>query len=167
MGDGEDVRDLIPDDSRIRLMQLEGGDPLSIGEKRNFGCERAAGSVIIHFDDDDYSAPHRTQNQITRLVTSKLAVTGYRSMMFTTVDGKRYLYSGAADYALGTSLCYRKEWWQANQFPALQIAEDNAFVRRAANAGQFTATHSCGLLMATIHPGNTSPRNMNSAWKEL
>ena len=45
LADGEDVRDLLPaDDSRVRLIHLE--RPLNVGDKRNFGCERAAGHVI-------------------------------------------------------------------------------------------------------------------------
>ena len=167
MADGEDVCDLVPESPQIRLVQLEGGDPLSIGEKRNFGCERAAGSVVIHFDDDDESAPHRIQNQVTRLANSGRSVTGYKSMVFEDQSGKRFLYCGASDYALGTSLCYHKDWWAKNQFPALQVAEDNAFVAAACRAGQLTTVDSGGLIVASIHPGNTSPRNMGSEWKEL
>ena len=40
LADGADVRDLVPDDDRIRLIHLEGHP--GIGDKRNFGCERSA-----------------------------------------------------------------------------------------------------------------------------
>ena len=166
MADGEDVKDLVPEDSRIRLLHLGGGDPLSIGEKRNFGCERARGSVICTWDDDDYSAPHRIQNQVLRLMVSGRAVTGYKSMRFT--DGAQWwLYQGAPNYALGTSLCYQKGWWIDHRFPALQVAEDNRFVEMAAAAGQLTTVDACELMYATNHAGNTSPRNMGTAWKRL
>jgi glycosyltransferase involved in cell wall biosynthesis len=52
LADGEDVKDLVPSDERIRLIHL--AESRSIGEKRNFGCERSSGEIICHWDDDDW-----------------------------------------------------------------------------------------------------------------
>ena len=126
LADGQDVSHLVPaDDPRIRLIHLDGRP--EIGAKRNYGCARAAGDVIAHFDDDDYSAPGRLADQIARLLESGKAVTGFHSMRFT--DGLRWWkYEGTRNYALGTSLCYRRSWWREHSFPAIQIGEDNAMV---------------------------------------
>ena len=63
LADGEDVRDLVPnDDDSIRLVHIEEGR--TVGEKRNFGVSRACGEIITHFDDDDWSAPARLADQI-------------------------------------------------------------------------------------------------------
>jgi hypothetical protein len=87
-------------------------------------------------------------------------------MRFT--DGSRWWkYLGTRNYALGTSLCYRREWWEVNKFPALQIGEDNAFVENAARRRQLVTEDAGELMYATIHPGNTSPRNKGSNWKAL
>lgn len=164
LSDGEDVRDLVPlDDPSIRLLHLEGRP--EIGAKRNFGCERAAGEVIAHWDDDDYSAPGRLSDQVERLCNSGLAVTGYRSMRFT--DGVRsWLWTGTIP--AGTSLCYRRDWWQAHKFPAKQIAEDVDFGFEAMRARQLIAVEAGELMYATNHAGNTSPRALHGEnWKAL
>ena len=75
------MRDLLPDDASIRLVHIEQGR--TIGEKRNFGAGRARGAVIAHWDDDDYSAPDRLEDQVGRLLQSGKAVTGYFAMRFT------------------------------------------------------------------------------------
>jgi glycosyltransferase involved in cell wall biosynthesis len=157
LADGADVRDLVPSDGRIRLVVLSGA--AEIGMKRNVGCELAAGDVIAHWDDDDCSAPGRLSDQIGRMEETGVAVTGYHSMRFT--DGVRWwLYEGSPNYALGTSLCYRREWWAAHKFKSVQVGEDNQFVAEANHARQLSSVDARDLMYATIHNANTSPRNM-------
>jgi glycosyltransferase involved in cell wall biosynthesis len=164
VADGEDVRDLIPSDPTIRLIHLESS--IEIGGKRNFGCEHAAGTIIAHWDDDDHSAPARLADQVGRLESSGRQVTGYHSMRFT--DGaKWWQYSGTLDYSVGTSLCYYRAWWRRHPFPPLQVCEDNEFVRDAVAARQLATADAGDLMYATIHEGNTSPRNMADNWKLL
>jgi glycosyltransferase involved in cell wall biosynthesis len=163
IADGEDVRDLV--DDSIRLIHMDG--PAEIGEKRNFGCSVSRGTLIAHWDDDDYSAPGRLHDQVTRYLETGKSVIGYRSMRFT--DGKSWwMYDGATNYAIGTSLMYEKSWWAANPFPAKHIGEDNDFVFRSASAGRLVSTPAGDLMYATIHNGNTSPKDKSSReWKEL
>jgi hypothetical protein len=71
-------------------------------------------------------------------------------------------------YALGTSLCYRRDWWERNRFPSLQVGEDNHFVAAARDAGQLVAADAGELMYARIHPGNTSPKSATGdQWKRL
>jgi glycosyl transferase family 2 len=156
---------LVPEDERIRLIEIAG--PIWIGEKRNFGCERAIGEFIAHWDDDDHSAPGRLADQIGRILENGKAVTGYREMRFT--DGTNsWIYRGAADFALGTSLLYRREWWQKNKFPAVQIGEDGIFTTAAAKQNQLVSAEAGDLMYATVHADNTSPRQLKgSNWRQL
>jgi glycosyltransferase involved in cell wall biosynthesis len=78
------VDDLIP--PGVRLIHLPGRP--TIGAKRNIGVEAATGEVVAHFDDDDWSAPGRLEEQVRRLVSSGASVSGFRSMKFT--DGLRW-----------------------------------------------------------------------------
>jgi glycosyl transferase family 2 len=157
------VRDLVPDDERIRLVHL--AETRSIGEKRNFGCERASGELICHWDDDDCSGPGRLASQVETLCRDgNKAVAGFHSMRFT--DGTRWWkYIGTKNYALGTSLCYRKDWWTVNRFQSRQIGEDNAFTANAHSHRQLITADAGDLMYATIHPGNTSPRSFGSNFK--
>ena len=165
LADGEDVRDLVPDDPRIRLIHIS--ESLEIGSKRNLGCDLARGDVIAHWDDDDHSEPERLADQINRLAASSKPVTGYHSMRFT--DGASWWqYRGAPDYSLGTALCYRRGWWSEHRFPAVQIAEDGAFAQAAAESDALTSVDAGRLMYATIHDGNTSPRRMlGDNWTRL
>lgn len=158
IADGADVREVIPDDERIRLIQIEEG--YTIGEKRNFGVAQALGEVIAHWDDDDLSAPGRIADQLERLEQSGKAVTGYSSMLFTG-DAGTWRYTGLSSYALGTSLCYRKSWWQGNPFPPKQVGEDGDFVRAAWDSRQLITSASVEMMTATIHSNNTSPRQLS------
>jgi len=164
LADGASVRDLVPDSGNVRLIELSGA--AEIGEKRNFGCDRAAGEVIAHWDDDDYSAPGRLADQLQRLQESGKSVTGYHSMRFT--DGVRWWkYNGEKHYSLGTSLCYRRDYWEQHRFPYLQVGEDNQFVAAAFSNRMLVTADAGDLMHATIHPGNTSPRQMGDNWKLL
>jgi glycosyltransferase involved in cell wall biosynthesis len=165
LADGADVRDLLPANDSIRLIHL--AEARQIGSKRNFGCARAAGELICHWDDDDYSAPERLAEQVGILVEQpQYSVTGYHSMRFT--DGPNwFLYSGMSNYALGTSLCYRRSWWERNPFAAVQVGEDNQFVAAAWTAKVLHTVEAGERMYATIHDENTSPRTMGSSWTKI
>src|SRR5258708_4663268 len=66
LDDGADsIADLMPDDPRVRYERLAGRR--SLGEKRNLCIERARGELIMHWDDDDWMAPHRISYQVAEL----------------------------------------------------------------------------------------------------
>jgi hypothetical protein len=97
---------------------------------------------------------------------SERSVVGFHSMRFT--DGaKWWKYEGTRNYALGTSLCYRREWWQKHPFESKNIGEDNAFVAVASAAKQLISDDAGELMVAMNHPGNTSPRSMGDNWKPI
>lgn len=163
VADGEGIRDLVPPDSRIRLLEIEEG--YVIGQKRNFGVAHAAGEIIAHWDDDDYSAPERLAQQIAMLLESGKSVAGYSSMYFT--DGREWWqFKREPLFAIGSSLCYRKDWWRDHPFTARQVGEDGDFARDAAHHKQIVACEAGNLMVASIHPGNTSPRNRQGrSWR--
>jgi len=161
---GESIVDLLVENERN--LHLPGN--LSIGATRNAGCEAARGEIIAHFDDDDWSDPGRLQDQIGRLLASPCCeVTGYREMRFT--DGRAWwLYHGPPKYALGTSLVYRREWWLGHKFPEVMVGEDAGFSAQSASRGGLVSVEAGEMMWATIHPGNTSPRQMTgSSWRKL
>ncbi len=138
----------------------------TLGDKRNLACARAKGEFIAHLDDDDWSAPGRLADQIALLVGTGKAVTGYHSMRFT--DGSRWWKNvNTSRFAFGTSLVYRRDWWQAHPFPSLQIGEDAHFVNAAAREKQLIAVDAGDLMYATNHPGNTSRRHIGEGWIEV
>lgn len=146
----------VPPDPRIRV--IEAPPRIRLGEKRNF-CSENAGSIIAHWDDDDWSAPERLELQMERLQKSGKAVTGYRFMKFT--DGVRWWrYEGDSTYAFDTSLLYRREWWASHPFDGEQSGFDVIFVARARGSRQIEIADCGDVMYATNHAANTSPRTI-------
>lgn len=158
LDDGDDrVSDLVPaNDPRIGYMYLPGRR--TVGEKRNLLCDAADGDVICHWDDDDWSAPDRLEDQVERLRESGQPITGYHSLLFyDLVRSQALQYEGPCPaYALGTSLCYRKSFWHEHRFPEKNVGEDNDFVYP--NLKLIASADAGGRLVALIHPGNTAEK---------
>jgi glycosyltransferase involved in cell wall biosynthesis len=152
--DGEiPVSDLICDVADVYYVRLVGKQ--TIGAKRNTACEYARGEVIVHFDDDDWSAPGRIRDQVERLQQTEKALTGYNHLLFW--DGARaYRYTNDdPTYTTGTSMCYRKDLWKKHAFQNISRAEDNRFWELAKNAGKSVAVDAKQLMVARIHDANT------------
>jgi O-antigen biosynthesis protein len=143
---------------------------MNIPDKRNRCCELASGVYVIHWDDDDWSSTDRMWDQVARLQVTGLAVTGYRSLLFFDVaTGNASRYIGPKNYALGSSLAYRRTWWEQHQFKRVihspndpnihGIGEDNQFGGEATNARQLITVDGGGLMVARIHSGNTSRKD--------
>jgi hypothetical protein len=93
--------------------------------------------------------------------SSGKAVVGYSAMIFSGPQGN-WTYNGKPNqYAIGTSFCFRKDWWEKNQFPAKQVGEDGDFLHKALVARQVDSVDAGELMVASIHPGNTSPRKLS------
>ncbi len=138
---------------------------MTIATKRNKLAGMARGEIIWTLDDDDWSAPERMADQVQRLQESDKAITGYNSILFH--DGERgYRYKGPPTYALGTSLCYRRDWALANPFQDSPkrvdavsgqfIASDNGVVAEANAQRQLVTVDGGSMIVARMHPGNTS-----------
>lgn len=135
------------------------GQRRCIGGKRNLGCKWAMGEIIAVWDDDDYSGDTRIERQVAVLQATKKSVTAMDEMLFT--DGSDWWrFSYREGLAAGTSLCFRRDWWEKHRFDERQYGnrgEDVRFISEAFKANQFFYTCE-NLMYATIHPGNTSKK---------
>jgi hypothetical protein len=165
IADGENVSDIVPQRPDIRLIHIEEGR--NIGNKRNFGVGQALGKYVAHWDDDDRSAPDRLLEQHHRLKCSGLPVTGYSQFDFTDFSSW-WSFDGGKNYAPGSSLLYEKLWALEHPFPEIQVGEDGEFVKAARQRNQIITHPSSGMLTASIHPENTSPRSVHlDGWSKL
>lgn len=139
-------------------------DQGTIGAKRNRLCEAGFSEFIAHFDDDDWSAPARISEQVAYLQANpSVHVVGYHSMLFHEPMAGRLWRADYKDnypggYCFGTSLCYRRSWWESHPFEDRMIGEDNAFVKCAGDAGVLRTFPAGQLMVARIHHGNTSKK---------
>jgi len=163
----DQTKSLIPtDDPSIQYFTIAGIQ--FTGDMRNACVNRAKGEVICHFDSDDWSAPERVTDQVTRLGEHGV-VTGYNSMLFYDIrDGRCYRWSFSQSplrYVLGTSLCYTREWWRHHPFPGLLVGEDLRFFQTAQReAGRLvTAVPAEGKMVARVHGHQTSHKSLNKS----
>lgn len=132
--------------SYVHMPELRGK---TIGELRNFIVHSTPkDSILIHWDDDDWSHPNRIAEQVALLQASGADVVGYREMLFldqrvavynnaptidedkwTRSEGAAYLYTNDNPYyALGTSLCYWRKTWERKPFEPTSQGEDHSFM---------------------------------------
>src|SRR6266852_5977449 len=168
--DGTDaVADCIPEHHRIRYLRLD--RKLSLGAKRNFACGQARGEFIIHWDDDDWYPSWRVRAQVHTLLERSADVCGSSRACFYDPIADRawdYQYRGpGGPWVAGSTLAYRRRFWERNGFADLQIGEDSRFVWSAeVNAVADMAEPM--LCVATVHKGNTSRKETHGAfWRPL
>jgi hypothetical protein len=164
--DGDDpIRDLLPEDPRIRYLRLPARR--TIGAKRNLACEEARGELIAHWDDDDWSAPHRLRYQVTSLLRARAAVCGLSRVLYHQPSSGRswqYIYPpGHRPWLAGNSLCYTRAFWREHPFPDIQIGEDTRFLWSAPHR-PLLALEDNTFLVAMIHPANVDPKRVHHRW---
>ncbi len=106
--------------------------------------------ILCHWDDDDYSAPRRIEEQVALLQASGAQAVGYNQMLFwrehtagcpaiaddesdevlydcgeCACDSGAWLYTGSI---LGTSLCYWRASWERKHFEAMSNGEDTRWL---------------------------------------
>lgn len=138
---GDDLASQMPRDNRIRYLRLPPG--LSIGAKRNRGCELARGTIIAHWDDDDWYASGRLSAQVAPLLTGHAEISALRADVFfdltrwqfwrCTPDLHRRLF--VEDVHGGTLVYFRRCWELLARYPDFSLAEDAAFLQQVVHHG--------------------------------
>lgn len=164
--DGDDaVADLIPGHAHIRYIRTK--KFATLGEKRNYCIAQCSGDYIMHWDDDDWMAPHRISRQMDAMLNSRAAVCGLQQMYFyDAANGRCWLYQyppGAKPWLAGGSLLYTRSFWKAKPFLHRQVASDTEFIfsRKLTSYHVFSDP---SIYIARIHPGNTSVKATAQAW---
>jgi glycosyltransferase involved in cell wall biosynthesis len=158
--DGRDaVADLVPARSSIRYLRMDRS--ARIGGKRNAVCAEARGDIIVHWDDDDWSAPWRVSYSVRTLLESGADICGLDRVLFYEAGIDRaweYVYpSGCRPWVHGATLAYRTSFWRAHPFPDIHVGEDTRFVWSDGNPSVRALEHHT-FFVGTIHGGNTSPK---------
>lgn len=170
--------------------------------------------IIVHWDSDDWSHPNRITEQVALLQASGADVVGYNEMLFWRDKqvpiytmhgdgapfpagsaefagfeerGEAWLYTSLRPtYAPGTTLMYRREYWERNPFLDLPLnrdgtGEEDAFLRNArvvteSSLHSYTDVryldHTTPRMIARIHGGNTMHYNPEKgveggSWKRV
>jgi glycosyltransferase involved in cell wall biosynthesis len=148
----DDLGDQIPEDSHIRYLRM--APRLSIGTKRNRGCELARGSIIAQWDDDDWYAPGRLSAQVAPILAGEADISGLKADVFfeltrwqfwtCTSDLHHRLF--IQDVHGGTLVFSRRCWEQLARYPDYSLAEDAGFLYQAVQRG----ARLCRLVNASL-----------------
>lgn len=154
------AEDLIPSDPRIRYKKLRG--TRTLGAKRNLCVAESRGDLILHWDDDDWFAPHRISYQVDELLRTGAEICGLSRMLFHEPSTGRswlYEYRPAREHRwlAGGSLLYTRDFWSRSPFSDVQIAEDTSFVWSQSLDGA-VALEDPEIYVAMIHGRNTSAK---------
>lgn len=167
--DGEDrVADLVPARGpTVRYVHQE--HRLTVGAKRNMGCEMSMGELIAHWDDDDWMSPTRLSRQVDYLLGSGAAVCGLdRLLYYEPYAGRAWLYcgrNGQRAALAGGTLLYRRDTWNAHRFPEQDVGEDTGFMYQL-NPGGLQAMDAADIYVGLIHPHNTAAKALDGAnWR--
>src|SRR5271166_5667055 len=158
--DGTDrVGDLIPGGSRIRYFELP--RPASTGAKRNFACTNSKGTLIAHWDDDDWYAQWRLTYQVEQLLQANADICGLDRVLFYAPKEEKaweYVYPPEQRrWVYGASLCYTRSFFETHPFADIRVGEDTCFVW-ADPRTRVHALKNCNFMVALVHGENTSPK---------
>lgn len=153
--DGEkSIARLLPNLYSIRYFYLQQAQYL--GTKRNIACDKAAGSIILHWDDDDWYAPNWITYQVNTILKADVDICGLSHIQFYSVKENRYYITkntnSKKNWLTGATLAYRKSFWEKHPFKDVQIGEDILFVRNK-NARVVAHDYFEGFL-AIVHATN-------------
>lgn len=158
--DGEPPLDLPFTHPQIRRITMPARKTL--GAKRNFCVEAARSDLVMHWDDDDWMAPHRISYQVASLLKERAEVCGLQRMLFYEPSTRQtWLYAypdGQRPWLAGGSLLYTKAFWRRSPFPDVQVASDTRFIwERQVDKRAVLADYT--FYVGMIHPKNTSRKN--------
>jgi predicted O-methyltransferase YrrM len=153
-------------DPRVRYVRLD--RRLTIGAKRNLGCEEARADLVAHWDDDDWIAPWRLTRQLEVLTREGADVCGLDRLLYFDPAGDRawrYVWpSGVRPWLSDGTLLYTKDFWRRNPFPDSSMGVDCRFLWNGRPKRVATMPDE-RFYVGTIHPGNTSRKDpTRSLW---
>jgi glycosyltransferase involved in cell wall biosynthesis len=129
--DGDDpVQDAVPTDSRMRYIRLEKHH--SIGQKRNIAVREACGTLIAHWDDDDWYNPAYLSTAVTRWLACERAdtVCGMGSYL-VWIAGDPQVRLSKSGGIVGATFLYAKSLWERCPYRDVKTAEDFFFLKDA------------------------------------
>lgn len=153
------IRDLLPDDGRIRYIRLRAR--ASVGRKRNLACAAARGDLIAHWDDDDWYPTWRISRQVESLGREGTLLSGSSRLHFWDAASRRawrYEHRGGSGWVAGSTMAYRRDVCERHPFPDVSIGEDTALLDTL-DASAVDDLRDPSLCVASIHDANVSPKS--------
>lgn len=156
----ERVEDLCKGQPRVRYIYHSS---VSTGELRNIACEAVKGSIIVHWDDDDWQADtriHSLMNVVNE--NGKARLIGLRDQVYllaNSLEFWKYHYKSDKPWVAGNTMCYFKTLWQERPFADVKVGSDNIFCSNLSKEDVFQVPSNLEVI-GLIHKSNTSPKKI-------
>ena len=152
----------LPCRDSVRYLRVPPG--MTLGEKRNFGCQQARGFILSQWDDDDWYGCGRLREQLRPLLVGEAEITVLDAAPVFDSDTGRYWRSNEelhralflSDINPRTLMFGRRIWEEAGGYPKLDLHEDSQFLSKALNnGGRLKKVFNRGLFIYVRHPDTT------------
>ena len=165
--DGKDrIMDLVPTAENIRYYYFEKRQ--NVGLKRNRACELANGTLIAHWDDDDWCHSRRISVQVALLENIQTDLVGVARPYYYDMRTKTaFQYKGIPNGKWVTYLMYRKHLWQKSRYCSSRVGEDTRFISKI-DKKRIHAMKDEEIGVCVIHGENVCPKQTrNSIWRSI
>ncbi|MCP5469752.1 MAG: glycosyltransferase family 2 protein [Chlamydiales bacterium] len=168
-----------------RIHYIHDLDRKTIGERRNLLVQKAKGEIIVHFDDDDYYAPHYLSTIKEALkkddffhihswfayhaasrqffywdsqekTKSRMALNPLVGARVREIDFGQEAAENMIKHGYGFTFAYRKYLAEKYPFPAVDLGEDENFFNRIPKEKVVSIADREGLALKVIHDTNVS-----------
>lgn len=103
----------------------------TIGAKKNMACNISKGSIIIHWDDQDWYAHDWIQHQVTALLTSGADISGLKLIQTFPITRQKSIPKEKYSSLFGATMVYWKSIWNHHKFKELPNGENEDFQQQA------------------------------------
>ena len=148
-------------DRRVKFVRLRTKDSraLTIGRKRQMGCEQATGDVFLHMDDDDLVPSYAITARVKSLLTYEAECVGSTNILCYDISSSE-LYNWPSADAFGdrtilpeAGLAYTRRFWKERGWQDVHYEEGKAFLE-GRDLGKIVDIPSQFHLIAMTHAGN-------------
>ena len=119
----QDLKPIIPDDSRIKYIKVDTDGKLNVSQKRNLCIQHCSHDIIVHMDDDDYYFPHSIKSRVKTLLKykDKKCVSSKNMGYYHLIDDYSFIkncydQNNNLIYLPEASMAYYKSFWEQNKF---------------------------------------------------
>jgi glycosyltransferase involved in cell wall biosynthesis len=162
--DGDDpIEDTLTGVPNVVYVRLD--EKKTIGEKRNIGISKAMYDTIVFMDDDDVYPNNSVLERVAMMLKSPQKECAFCSVI-PCYDITRYssfmnappINLTMAERVSEATLVFTRNFWEAQKFPDIQIAEGDAFIRGREHMCRELSPQE--IIVSLVHPKNTSARKL-------
>ena len=160
--DGADpIKELITDMPNVKYILVD--TPLTIGAKRNLAIEYASHDVLVMMDDDDVYPTNSVLKRVAHMLAEPRKECLFSTVLPCYEIHKHVSFMNVPPATLPMSqrvseatLCFTRDFWKAQPFPDIQVAEGDAFIRGREKMCRELSPQD--VIVSLVHRKNTSSR---------